>query len=396
VAAGKLEASPLLRDRRAHEADEVARLAPFASRAVDSQGRLHPEPRHAYRTEFQRDRDRIVHSRAFRRLEHKTQVFVDQEDDHYRNRLTHSLEGAQIARTASAVLQLNEDLAEAVALAHDLGHPPFGHAGERVLSALMEGDGGFDHNRQSLRVVDLLEERYPALAGLNLSRETREGILKHGCTWDHPVAVPGLAAQRSLESQTANTSDEIAYIHHDLEDGLRSRILQEESLAELPLWRRAIDAAGERLHGEQSLTRSVRRSQILIALIDLLVTDLLEASARRLEAANVKSVDEARAWPEPLIGLSPGLADEILELKRFLLVEFYRHPRVVRMSQKAEWIVSELYALYRKDLSVLPGWVRRRADAEDEARACADYVAGMTDRFAMAEHRRLLDPHGTR
>lgn len=396
MAVRALAPSPLVRDRQMHEADEGLRLARFASLAADSQGRLTPEPRHAYRTEFQRDRDRVIHSRAFRRLEHKTQVFVDQEGDHYRNRLTHSLEGAQIARTVAAVMRLNEDLSEAIALAHDLGHPPFGHAGERVLSSLMSTDGGFDHNRQSLRVVDLLEERYPGLSGLNLSLETREGILKHGCTWTHPVPLPELAAQRSLESQTANTSDEIAYIHHDLEDGLRSRILQEEALAELPLWKRALDAAGPRLREDLPISRSVRRSQILIALIDLLVTDLIETSATKLEAADVTSVDAARAWPVPLIGLSDELSGEVLALKRFLLEHFYRHPRVVRMSQKAEWIVSELYALYRRDLGILPAWVRRRAETEGAARACADYVAGMTDRFALGEHHRLLDPHGSR
>jgi dGTPase len=396
MAASRAFGGPLLRTRLAQEAEELERFATFATCAADSRGRLHPEPRHPYRTEFQRDRDRVLHSRAFRRLEHKTQVFVDQEGDHYRNRLTHSLEGAQIVRTVTRVLRLNEDLAEAIALAHDLGHPPFGHAGERVLSMLMEHDGGFDHNRQTLRVVDLLEERYPGLAGLNLTTETREGVLKHGCSWDHPVEVPVLAAQRSLESQAANLSDEIAYIHHDLEDGLRSRILQEDALAELPLWSEALAAADPVLRSNQGLAGSVRRSQILVTLIDLLVTDLLEASAARIGAAGVETVDAARQWPDPLIGLSPQLATAVLELKRYLLEEFYRHPRVVRLTQKAEGTLAELYDFYRKDLTRLPRWVRGRAEVEGEARAVSDYVAGMTDRFAMAEHRRLLDPHESR
>jgi dGTPase len=406
-------ASSLLRTRAQQEADEVDRIAPFATRAAESAGRLCPEPRHAYRTEFQRDRDRVLHSRAFRRLEHKTQVFVDQEGDHYRNRLTHSLEGAQIARTVSRVLCLNEDLAEAIALAHDLGHPPFGHAGERVLSTLMESDGGFDHNRQTLRVVDLLEERYPGLSGLNLTTETREGVLKHGCNWDHPVEIPALAAQRSLESQAANVSDEIAYIHHDLEDGLRSRILQEEALAALPLWRDAVEAAAPRLRGDGVLTPSVRRSQTLISLIDRLVTDLLEASAERLERSGVASPKAAREWPEPLIAPSVRVGEQVLELKRFLLEEFYRHPRVVRMTQKAEGTLAQLFAHYyecfgherfgdersgreggeslaENGSGLLPTWVRTRSEAEGEARAVSDYVAGMTDRFAIAEHRRLF------
>ena len=213
-----------LRTREDWEREERERLAPWAVRSSESRGRIVPEPEHPYRTAFQRDRDRIVHSRAFRRLEYKTQVFVHHEGDHYRNRLTHTLEGAQIARTLARALRLNEELAEAVALAHDLGHPPFGHAGERVLAELLRDDGGFDHNRQTLRVVDLLEERYPDFRGLNLSSETREGILKHGCRWPHPVPVPPRESQPSLEAQVADRSDEIAYTNHDLDDGLRSEL----------------------------------------------------------------------------------------------------------------------------------------------------------------------------
>jgi dGTPase len=226
----------LLRTRQDIERDEAERLAPFAVRSAASRGRVVPEEEHAYRTCFQRDRDRVVHCTAFRRLEYKTQVFVQHEEDHYRNRLTHTLEGAQIARTVARALRLNEDLAEAVVLAHDLGHTPFGHAGERVLDELMRGDGGFDHNRQSLRVVDLLEERYAEFRGLNLTWETREGILKHGCSWEHPVPVPELAKQPSLEAQVADAADEIAYLNHDLDDGLRSGLLTLEMLEDAPLW----------------------------------------------------------------------------------------------------------------------------------------------------------------
>ena len=229
------------RTREAYEQEERARLAPWAACAADSCGRLVPEPEHAYRTAYQRDRDRIVHSRAFRRLEFKTQVFVHREDDHYRNRLTHTIEAAQITRTIARALRLNEDLAEAIVLAHDLGHTPFGHAGEAVLDALMEQDGGFDHNRQSLRIVDLLEDRYPEFSGLNLTAETREGILKHGCDWQHPVELPTLSRQRSLEAQVADCADEIAYTHHDLDDGLRSGVLSLDMLTGTTLWKNAVE-----------------------------------------------------------------------------------------------------------------------------------------------------------
>ena len=227
-----LASLPLLQGREEIEKAELAQLAPFAVKAAESAGRVHSEEKHPYRTAFQRDRDRVLHSRAFRRLEYKTQVFVHHEGDHYRNRLTHTLEAAQIARTVARSLRLNEDLAESISLAHDLGHTPFGHAGERVLGRLMRDDGGFDHNRQSLRVVDLFEERYPWADGLNLTAETREGILKHGCSWDHPVPLPPLGAQRSLEAQVADASDEIAYIHHDLDDALRAGILAEDSMGQ--------------------------------------------------------------------------------------------------------------------------------------------------------------------
>jgi dGTPase len=228
-----------LRTRVDAEHEERERLLAVAAYSGDSRGRLHSEPEHAYRTAFARDRDRIVHSRAFRRLEYKTQVFVFHEGDHYRNRLTHTLEGSQIARTLARRLRLNEDLAEAIVLAHDLGHTPFGHAGEHVLDVLMADEGGFDHNRQTLRIVDWLEDRYAAFRGLNLTFETREGILKHGCNWEHPVPVPERLAQPTLEAQVADKADEIAYLNHDLDDGLRSGLLDRELLAGTPLWARA-------------------------------------------------------------------------------------------------------------------------------------------------------------
>jgi dGTPase len=382
-----------LLDREATEKQEFERLAPYAAHAAESVGRVHPETPHAYRTDFQRDRDRVLHSRAFRRLEYKTQVFVHHEGDHYRNRLTHTLEGATIARTVSRALRLNEDLAEAVALAHDLGHTPFGHAGERVLNTLMQQHGGFDHNRQSLRVVDLFEDRYPDAPGLNLTGETREGILKHGCSWPHPLPLPPLLAQRTLEAQVADAADEIAYIHHDLDDGLRARVLREDELAEAALWRRACDGVDAQLASRGGTNEHVRRSRILTALVNELITDLIESSARRLESSGVCCVAEVRACAQPLVGLSEPLASDKLSLKRFLMERFYQHPRVRDRTRKAERVIADLFDAYLEQPDRLPPAGRGRPDDEGPARAVADYVAGMTDRFAMAEHRRLLDPH---
>jgi dGTPase len=377
----------LLRDREAFEGEEAERLAPFAVKSAESRGRLHAESEHPYRTCFQRDRDRIVHSRAFRRLEYKTQVFLYHEGDHYRNRLTHTLEAGQISRTIARALRLNEELAEAVVLAHDLGHTPFGHAGERVLDALMSEEGGFDHNRQSLRIVDLLEDGYPDFRGLNLSYETREGILKHGCRWEHPVPVPEATAQPGLEAQVADVADEIAYTNHDLDDGLRSELLDPAQLEAVTLWREALDEVTARM-GE--LAPRVLRAQVIVALINRLVTDLVESTPRRLIEAGVESVDDVRTTARRLICFSPEVEKGKRELKRFLDRELYHHPHVVRVSQRAAGILGELFDAYRKDPSWLPEHVRERLPLDGEARAIADYVAGMTDRFAIEEHRRRL------
>jgi len=302
----------LVRTREAFEREEAERLAAFAVKSGESRGRLFAEEPHPYRTAFQRDRDRIVHSRAFRRLEYKTQVFVYHEGDHYRNRLTHTLEGAQITRTIARALRLNEELAEAVVLAHDLGHTPFGHAGERVLDELMQGAGGFDHNRQSLRVVDLLEDHYPGFRGLNLCYETREGILKHGCDWEHPLPVPETMPQPCLEAQVADVADEIAYTNHDLDDGLRAGLLRREDLDELSLWRETREAVERRIG---AVSQRVLVAQVIAALINRLVTDLVEASAARLEAARVASVDAVRRTPERLIAFTPAVEKLASELK---------------------------------------------------------------------------------
>lgn len=376
-----------LRTREACEAEEDERLAPGAMRSRDSAGRVAPEPPHAYRTAFQRDRDRIIHSTAFRRLEYKTQVFVVHEDDHFRNRLTHTMEAGQIARSIARALRVNEDLAEAVVLAHDLGHTPFGHAGERVLDELLAGEGGFDHNRQTLRIVDWLEERYPHVRGLNLTQETREGLCKHGADWPHPVPPPELRRQPTLEAQLADRADEIAYVNHDLDDGLRSGLLTLEGLAEAPLWgelrariEREMPEAGER----------VRRAQTVGGLINFLVVDLVEATGARLAAAAPADAAAVRDADERLVGFSPEVGERFLALKAFLFEHLYDHPEVTDVNRQAEEVLSELYRVWAKEPERLPAGVRDRFGSEGEARAIADYIAGMTDRFAQSEHRRLV------
>jgi dGTPase len=374
-----------VRTRELVEKVEAESLAPYAVKSGESRGRIHPEAEHRYRTVFQRDRDRVVHCRAFRRLEYKTQVFVYHEGDHYRNRLTHTIENAQIARTLARTLCLNEDLAEAVALAHDLGHTPFAHAGERVLNQLMCDDGGFDHNRQTLRVVDLLEFRYPAFDGLNLSLEVREGLLKHGCNWQHPVPVPELENQRYLEAQVANLADEIAYSNHDLDDGLNSGILDLEMLEDIWIWREAKGIASERWRGRDG---TVEPRQTITALIDILVTDAIDSTAKRLSAANPATADEARKSEQLLVGYSDRVHVGKRELKEFLRKHFYYHPRVQRMTDRAEKILSDLFRVHREDLSLLPD--KAREGDGDDARRVADYLAGMTDRFAMSSHAKLV------
>jgi dGTPase len=351
-----------------------------------SRGRVHGELEHPHRTAFQRDRDRVVHSRAFRRLEYKTQVFVYHEGDHLRNRLTHTIEASQIARTIARALRLNEELAEAIVLAHDLGHTPFGHAGERVLAGLMEAHGGFDHNRQSLRIVDWLEERYAAFRGLNLCYETREGILKHGCHWEHPVPVPDETAQPCLEAQVADRADEIAYTNHDLDDGLRSGLVALAALDEVPLWRETHRETRER---NRDASPPVLRAQTIVALIDRLSTDLLEATAERLERADPRDVDAVRATPARFVGFRPELAKSFLELKAWLREALYYHPHVLAKNAQAEPVIGDLFTAYATGARPLPDSVRARAQVDGEMRAIADYVAGMTDRFALVEHAQL-------
>ena len=376
------------------------RLAPYACQDERSRGRLLGEPGPGLRGEFQRDRDRVVHSAAFRRLEYKTQVFVNHEGDMFRTRLTHSIEVAQIARTIARVLGLNEDLTEAIALAHDLGHTPFGHAGQDALNACMRNHGGFEHNLQSLRIVDVLEEKYAAFPGLNLSFETREGILKH-CSRRNARALGELGrrflegGQPSLEAQLANLADEIAYNNHDVDDGLRAGLLGMNQLESVELFREALGEVHAQWPGlaeRRAIHETVRR------MIDRQVRDLVTTSQAALEQAAPGDVDAVRALARPLLGFSDEMLAQHQALKRFLRENLYQHYRVHRMASKARRIVNDLFQAFLGDSRLLPPEFRRHVAAlESErgdggrARGVCDYVAGMTDRFAIGEHRRIFD-----
>jgi len=365
-------------------------LARWAASVGASRGRLHPEDAPVGRDEFQRDRDRIIHSTAFRRLEYKTQVFVNHEGDLFRTRLTHSLEVAQIARSIARNLGLNESLTEAISLAHDLGHTPFGHAGQDALNACMREAGGFEHNLQSLRVVDLLEERYAEFDGLNLCFETREGILKH-CSRRNAAQLGAIGErflrgeQPSLEAQLANLADELAYNNHDVDDGLRSGLITLEQIEEVSMFARHVAQVRARypgLVGRRLIHETIRR------MINTLVIDLTGESRRRIEQHRPDSIDAVRR-SAPLIGFSETIAAEQAELKRFLRDALYRHYQVVRMSSKSQRILSDLFTAFAGDHRLLPPQDQTRAEI-DAPRAIADYIAGMTDRYAIREHRRLF------
>ena len=368
----------------------MSECAPYAASSAASRGRRYREPPPRNRSEFQRDRDRIIHSTAFRRLEYKTQVFVNHEGDLFRTRLTHSLEVAQIGRSVARSLRLDEDLTEAIALAHDFGHTPFGHAGQDALNRCMRAYGGFEHNLQSLRVVDVLEQRYAAFDGLNLTFETREGILKH-CSRKNARMLGEIGerflrgGQPSLEAQIANLADEIAYNNHDVDDGLRSGLLLLEELAEVRLFRRYMKAALRnfpRLTGRRLIHETVRR------MIDMLVTDLVAHAGRNLRLHRPTSIADVRNAPS-LVGFSSAVEKLHLDLKQFLREKLYRHYRVARMSAKARRIVSDLFGAFVTDPRLMPPEFQARA-TDDAPRAIADYVAGMTDRYAILEHRRLF------
>ncbi|HME38601.1 MAG TPA: deoxyguanosinetriphosphate triphosphohydrolase [Steroidobacteraceae bacterium] len=380
----------------------MSALAAYAALDEHSRGRRYAEPAPDYRSEYQRDRDRIVHSTAFRRLVYKTQVFVNHEGDLYRTRLTHSLEVAQIARTIARALKLNEVLSEAICLAHDLGHTPFGHAGQDALNECMMDFGGFEHNMQSLRVVDELEEQYAEFNGLNLSFECREGILKH-CSYNNAIQLGELGErfvnrqQPGLEAQLANFADEIAYNNHDVEDGIRAGLITVDELLEVPLfgeYHAEVQAKYPTLEGGR---RQVH--EILRRMINRLVTDLIDSSAARLGASGVRSIAEVRSHPKPLIGFSDATLELNYSLKTFLRDHVYKHYKVRRMTAKARRVIRELFDVFFSDPTLMPDEHRATGSRLElvqgpagRARAVADYIAGMTDRYAILEHRRLFDP----
>jgi dGTPase len=379
----------------------AAVLAPYAAHDAASRGRRYPEPKAEFRSEFQRDRDRIIHSNAFRRLVYKTQVFVNHEGDLYRTRVTHSIEVAQIARSVAVALGLNETLTEAICLAHDLGHTPFGHAGQDALNECMRDYGGFEHNLQSLRVVDELEERYAGFRGLNLTFECREGILKH-CSVAHARELDELGErfikrrQPGLEAQIANLADEIAYNNHDVDDGIRAELLTVSALRDVRMFRRQYDAVVA-LYPDLSERRVVHET--IRRMINYIVVDFILATQAQLTELHPRSIEEVRAQAKPLALLSEGCREEHLELKAFLREHVYRHYKVLRMTSKARRVVQQLFEGFFKDVSLMPTEHRDQAlqgestqGTAGRARAVADYIAGMTDRYAILEHRRLFEP----
>jgi dGTPase len=377
--------------REEYEKMEMQFLARYAMKSCETRGRRQPEPKHPYRTDFQRDRDRIVHSTAFRRLEYKTQVFVNHEGDHFRTRLTHTLEVAIIARSIARSMRLNEDLTEAIALAHDLGHTPFGHSGEEVLNELLKDQGGFEHNRQCIRVVDLLENHYPQFPGLNLTYELREGIVKHHSDYDNPQLdwELGLDGKPSLECQIVNMADEIAYNCHDVDDGLSSGVITEDQLAEIDIWR---DRFNEIRKQYPYADEQMRRHSMIRYLINFLVTDLTINSEQILTKENPLNTEDVRKSRKTLIAFSPETIKLNSQLKLFLYQNMYRHYRMVRMSEKAKRIISELFNAYMGNIDLLPDHIKSRIGVEKRHVIVADYIAGMTDRFAGAEYKKLLDP----
>ncbi len=382
----------MLRTREDLEQIEARTLAPYAMLARMSRGRRVAEPPHPMRTAFQRDRDRIIHSAAFRRLEYKTQVFVNHEGDYYRTRLTHTLEAAQITRTVAGALGLNRDLAEAVVLAHDLGHTPFGHAGERVLHGLMREHGGFDHNSQSLRTVDWIEVRYPNFRGLNLTWEVREGIIKHSAFKGRPAAHefdPALFP--CLEAQIVDLADEIAYLAHDVDDGLKAQMLRVADLEESRLYREAAAAAREAAPGADE---RVIRYQTVIRMIDAMATDLTANIDRELATARIESADAVRRAGRAIASFGAEMDAQVVELKRIMRDRLYRHYRVSRMTEKAGRVLARLFETYMAEPRQMPEHVLARVERGGEAlaRVVADYIAGMTDRFALDEYRKLFDP----
>ncbi|HCG76540.1 MAG: deoxyguanosinetriphosphate triphosphohydrolase [bacterium (Candidatus Ratteibacteria) CG_4_10_14_3_um_filter_41_18] len=369
------------------EANEEKFLAPYGVRSRESRGRRYKENEHPFRSLFQRDRDRIIHSTAFRRLEYKTQVFVNHEGDYYRTRLTHTIEVNQIARTIARALGLNEDLTEAIALAHDLGHTPFGHAGEKALSELMRDFGGFEHNQQGLRVVDKLEKKYQEFDGLNLTYEVREGIIKHHTPYDLPEYQEFKPAESpTLECQVVSLADEIAYTSHDLDDGLKAGLIEENDLRQIKIWFSIYEKMSGNISNEEKVYKTIR------SLINLLVTDLVKETEKRLKEFRVSSLRQVREMKE-FVSLSQKIEKENKELKQFLFEKMYCHYRVIRMAEKARRIIESLFMEYIKEPKQLPSLVQESLKEESVPRIVCDYIAGMTDRFALGEYKKLFDPY---
>jgi dGTPase len=371
--------------RQELERREEETLAPFAAKSGRSLGRRHAEPEHGYRTAFQRDRDRVIHSAAFRRLAYKTQVFVNHEGDYYRTRLTHSTEAAQISRTIARSIGLNEDLCEVVALGHDLGHTPFGHSGQDALDECMKEHGGFEHNRQSLRVVEVLERRYPGFPGLNLTFETRECIRKHGWPPRRPVE-PEYRPEWAplLEAQLVDIADSIAYDAHDIDDSVKAGLVAEDRLRESGLWRKATE--GSALEGEMRVRAGVRQ------LINLEVTDLASTTLANVRRLGIGSLEAVRAAKEPLVRFSPDMESLKRELQHFLHQNVYRHHRVLVMAEKARRFIQELFKMYAATPMTLPPRFQDWSKEVGVPRAVADWIAGMTDRFCQDEYRKMFHP----
>ncbi len=371
--------------------DEEKHLSTFACLSSKSKGRKVEIKESAHRTAFQRDRDRIVHSTAFRRLEYKTQVFVNHEADYYRTRLTHTIEVAQIGRSMAKSLRVNEDLTEAIALAHDIGHTPFGHAGERSLHDLMEKHGGFEHNSQSLRVVDYLEERYPDYRGLNLTWETREGIIKHHTSYDNPDKsllrdfLPGKSA--SVEAQIVNVADEIAYNNHDIDDGIESDLIKIEELMEIPLFKECYEKSRKRTKNEKLI-----RFEIVRELIGAQINDAIVTSINRLKENKIETLEDVRE-SRTLIDYSSEMKHKNAELKKYLYLNLYQNYKVLKMQHKAERYIEKLFHAYESDIRQLPPKFFAEVATQGEKRVIADYIAGMTDRYAQDEYARLFLPY---
>jgi dGTPase len=376
-------------DRKALEEREDRFLAPYGMRSARSRGRRHLEPDDPNRTTYQRDRDRVIHSSSFRRLEYKTQVFVNHEGDNYRTRLTHSLEGAQIGRSVARSLALNEDLTETLVLGHDLGHTPFGHSGEKVMAELMADHGGFEHNRQTLRILEVLEERYPKFPGLNLSWEIREGIIKHQPDSDARAPAeyaPGEAP--TLEAQLVDFVDEIAYNNHDIDDALSSGMIAVDKIRSVELFRESYEEVrAEGIRGERLI-----RHQTVRRIISRCTKDLVLTTLKTVRDSNVASVEDVRKAGRRLVGYSPDMARRVKELKDFLFTNMYRNYRVVRMGDKAGRILRDLFLSYVGEPLQLPPHYQERIPRDGMHRVVCDYIAGMTDRFAVDEHRKLFDP----